>query len=157
MPGPSLLLSIVCPVYEDEAALPARHQELATVLASLEADWRVEILYVEDGSPDQSLGVIKTLAAQDARVRFVSLSRHFGTEAAWLAGMEHARGDAVITLNAKCGHPPQLVPELLKKWRNHYEVVVGADVGSDQVITDLCLLSRKACCACVKATEACAA
>ena len=118
------LLSIVCPAFKEEEVLPLFHQELAAVLARLEADYRFEILYVDDGSPDQTLQVIKGLAAQDRRVRFLSLSRNFGKEAALLAGLEHARGDAVVTLDTDLQHPPELIPTLIKKWREGIEVVL---------------------------------
>jgi glycosyltransferase involved in cell wall biosynthesis len=118
------LLSIVCPAFKEEEVLPLFHQELAAVLARLEADYRVEILYVDDGSPDQTLQVIKRLAAQDRRVRFLSLSRNFGKEAALLAGLEHARGEAVVTLDTDLQHPPELIPTLIKKWREGFEVVL---------------------------------
>src|ERR1700694_3054227 len=95
-----LFLSIVCPAYKEEEVLPLFHRELTAVLGRLEGNVRVEILYVDDGSPDRTLEVMKALAAQDPRVRFFSLSRNFGKEAALLAGMEHARGDVVITLDS---------------------------------------------------------
>ena len=161
MPAPAVLLSIVCPVFNEDSVLRAHHKELTAALTSLEAGWRTEILYVDDGSPDQSLDVIKRLAAQDAGVCFVALSRHFGTEAALVAGIEHARGDVVVILDAKSGHPPQLIPALIKKWREGCEVVVAdQDDGEHRgplsrilsrgkrhagpVPTDCCLLSRKA-------------
>src|ERR1700745_1985757 len=83
------LLSIVCPAFKEEEVLPLFHRELAAVLATLDESYRVESLHVDDGSPDQTLAVMKTLASQDHRVRFFSLSRNFGKEAALLAGMEH--------------------------------------------------------------------
>ena len=100
------LLSIVCPAFKEEEVLPLFHWELAAVLGPLETDYRVEILYVDDGSPDQTLQVIKALAVQDGRVRYLPLSRNFGKEAALLAGMEHARGDAVVALDTDFQHPP---------------------------------------------------
>jgi polyisoprenyl-phosphate glycosyltransferase len=120
----SPLLSIVCPAFKEEEVLPLFHRELCGVLAHLQENLHVEILYVDDGSPDGTLQVMKTLAAQDPRVRFFSLSRNFGKEAALLAGLEHARGDIVITLDSDLQHPPALIPALLQKWREGHEVVV---------------------------------
>jgi polyisoprenyl-phosphate glycosyltransferase len=124
MPAPSLLLSLVLPAYKEEAVLPLFHRDLSITLGRLEADIRVEILYVDDGSPDQTLAVMKTLAAQDARVRYLSLSRNFGKEAALLAGLEHARGDLIITLDTDLQHPTELIPILLQKWREGFDVVL---------------------------------
>lgn len=118
------LLSIVCPAFKEEEVLPLFHQKLAEIVAGLENDYRVEILYVDDGSPDQTLQVIKKLALQDARVRYFSLSRNFGKEAALLAGLEQARGNLVITLDTDLQHPPGLIPLLLQKWQEGYEVVL---------------------------------
>jgi glycosyltransferase involved in cell wall biosynthesis len=118
------LLSIVCPAFKEEEVLPLFHEELSAVLARLEGNYRVEILYVDDGSPDQTLQVMKTLAGRDPRVRFFSLSRNFGKEAALLAGMEQARGEVVITLDSDLQHPPALIPALLQKWREGFEVVL---------------------------------
>jgi glycosyltransferase involved in cell wall biosynthesis len=118
------LLSIVCPAFKEEEVLPLFHRELAAVLATLDDSYRVEILYVDDGSPDQTLMVMKALASQDQRVRFFSLSRNFGKEAALLAGLEHARGDVIIALDSDLQHPPELIPTLLQKWREGFEIVL---------------------------------
>jgi glycosyltransferase involved in cell wall biosynthesis len=124
MSAQPVLLSIVCPAFKEEEVLPLFHRELAAVVARLDGNYRVEILYVDDGSPDQTLAVMKTLAAQDPRVRFLSLSRNFGKEAALLAGMEHARGELIITLDTDLQHPPGLIPTLLKKWQEGFDVVL---------------------------------
>jgi len=118
------LMSIVLPAFKEEDVLPLFHKALDRVLADLENSYRIEILYVDDGSPDQTLQVMKKLAAQDQRVRYLSLSRNFGKEAALLAGMEHARGEVVITLDTDLQHPPELIPTLLQKWREGFDVVL---------------------------------
>ena len=118
------LLSIVCPAYEEEECLPFFHQELAAVLDHCAGDIAVEILYVDDGSRDRTLQIIKGLASKDARVRYLSLSRNFGQQAALTAGLEHARGDLVVTMDSDLQHPPAVIPELLAKWREGYEIVL---------------------------------
>jgi polyisoprenyl-phosphate glycosyltransferase len=165
-----LLLSVVCPAFREEEVLPLFHKELSRVLGLLEGEFRVEILYVDDGSPDQTLSVMKSLAAQDPRVRYFSLSRNFGKEAAMLAGLEHARGDLVVSLDTDLQHPPELIPTLLQKWREGFEVVLTtkeedktlglvkrltskifykmmglfSKMNFAEAIADYCLLSRKA-------------
>lgn len=118
------LVSIVCPAYKEEEVLPLFHDALMDVVDRLDDAYRVEIIYVDDGSPDGTLQVLKALANQDDRVRYLALSRNFGKEAALLAGLEHARGEAVITLDTDLQHPPALIPALLQKWRAGFEVVL---------------------------------
>ncbi|HEY7312980.1 MAG TPA: glycosyltransferase family 2 protein, partial [Gemmataceae bacterium] len=84
----------------------------------------IEILYIDDGSRDGTLDFLRHLAATDPRIRYLSFSRNFGQQAALTAGMEHARGDAIITLDSDLQHPPNLIPALLEQWRNGYDVVL---------------------------------
>jgi dolichol-phosphate mannosyltransferase len=117
-------ISIVCPAFNEEEVLPFFHEELCAVLASLKDHYTIEIIYVDDGSRDRTLEVIRSLAAGDGRVRYLSFSRNFGHQAALTAGMEHARGDAVITMDSDLQHPPALLPVLLQKWRDGFDVVL---------------------------------
>jgi dolichol-phosphate mannosyltransferase len=117
-------LSLVCPAYQEEEVLPYFHAELTAVLDPLEDELDVEIIYVDDGSRDQTLAVLRDLARRDARVRYLSLSRNFGHQAALTAGLEHARGDVVITLDSDLQHPPALLPTLLEKWRAGFDIVL---------------------------------
>jgi dolichol-phosphate mannosyltransferase len=118
------LLSVVCPAFNEEEVLPLFHPELAEALRPLDAEYEVEILYVDDGSRDRTLEVLRTLARIDPRVRYLSLSRNFGHQAALTAGLEHARGDAVVSLDADLQHPPRLIPELVARWRAGADVVL---------------------------------
>src|SRR5262245_39455243 len=106
-------LSIVCPAYEEEDVLPRFHRELCNVLSALGHEYEVEILYVDDGSRDGTLALLRRLADDDARVHYLSFSRNFGHQAALSAGLEHARGDVVVTLDSDLQHPPALIPDLL--------------------------------------------
>jgi dolichol-phosphate mannosyltransferase len=117
-------LSLVCPAFNEEEVLPLFHRELSAVLAGLPPEYQVEILYVDDGSRDRTLEVLRGLAARDRRVRFLSFSRNFGHQAALLAGLAAARGDAVLTLDSDLQHPPALIPTLLEHWRAGKDVVV---------------------------------
>lgn len=122
MPRPRL--SIVCPAYQEEEVLPRFHPALAAAVAGLEPAFEIEVIYVDDGSRDRTLDVIRTLAATDARVRYVALSRNFGKEAAIAAGLEHAGGDVVVTLDSDLQHPPELIPGLVERWKAGAEVIL---------------------------------
>jgi dolichol-phosphate mannosyltransferase len=124
MSTPVCKLSIVCPAYEEEDVLPVFHAELTAVLDALGPGYRIEILYVDDGSRDRTLPLLRLLAARDARVRYLSLSRNFGHQAALTAGMEHASGDVIITMDSDLQHPPAVIPQLLERWREGNDVVV---------------------------------
>ncbi len=117
-------VSVVCPAFEEEACLPHFHAELAAVLDSLKHDYDAEVIYVDDGSRDQTLEVVKSLGRQDARVRYLSFSRNFGQQAALTAGLEVADGDAVVTMDSDLQHPPALIPRLLEEWRQGHDVVL---------------------------------
>jgi dolichol-phosphate mannosyltransferase len=118
------LVSVVCPAFQEEEVLPLFHRELSATLAALERDYRFEILYVDDGSRDGTLDVIKQLARTDPRVTYLSLSRNFGHQAALTAGLEHARGEAVISMDSDLQHPPRVLPLLLRKWQEGHDVVI---------------------------------
>jgi polyisoprenyl-phosphate glycosyltransferase len=118
------LLSVVCPAYEEQEVLPIFHAALAAALEPLTDRYRFEILYVDDGSRDGTLAVTKELAARDARVRYLSLSRNFGHQAALTAGLEHARGDAVVSLDSDLQHPPGLIPTLVQKWQEGHDIIL---------------------------------
>src|SRR5262245_29710905 len=118
------LLRVVSPAYQEEEVLPVFHASLSRALAPLAAEFEIEILYVDDGSTDGTLAVLRRLAADDPRVRFLSLSRNFGHQAALTAGLEHARGDAVVSLDSDLQHPPALIPELVARWRAGADVVL---------------------------------
>jgi dolichol-phosphate mannosyltransferase len=124
MSAPVCKLSVVCPAFNEEEVLPRFHAELCAVLAPLRPEYEVEILYVDDGSRDGTLGALRRLAASDGRVRYLSFSRNFGHQAALTAGLEHARGDVVVSMDSDLQHPPALVPVLLAKWREGHDLVL---------------------------------
>ena len=114
-------VSVVVPTYNEQAALPIFHGRLSAVLDTLNLD--AQVIYVNDGSVDRTLDVIEEIRAQDARVALVDLSRNFGKEVALTAGIDHAIGDVVIVIDADLQDPPELIPELLQRWREGYDVV----------------------------------
>jgi polyisoprenyl-phosphate glycosyltransferase len=118
------LLSIVSPAFNEQEVLPPFHAELIRVLETLEDEYRIEILYVDDGSADATPAVLAGLSARDPRVRYLLLSRNFGHQAALTAGLEHARGDLVISMDSDLQHPPALIPELLAHWKLGNDIVL---------------------------------
>lgn len=115
------LLSIVIPVYNEMAVLPLCHRRLRETLSPL--DCRYELLFVDDGSTDGSAEHLAALAWTTPDTRLIRLSRNFGKEAAMTAGLRHARGTAVILLDADLQDPPELIPSMLEAWRGGADVV----------------------------------
>ncbi len=124
MPGALPFVSIVCPAFQEEQVLPIFHEHLGVALQRLENRFRFEIIYVDDGSADRTLDVLKEIARRDSRVSYLSLSRNFGHQAALTAGLEHARGDAVISMDADLQHPPKVLEELLQHWQRGHDIVI---------------------------------
>lgn len=114
-------LSIVIPVYDEEAGLRELDERLRASLAPLELDY--EILFVNDGSRDGSLSVLRDLRAKDDRLKIIDFSRNFGHQIAISAGLDHARGAAVIVMDGDLQDPPEILPDLVARWREGYEVV----------------------------------
>ena len=105
-------ITLIVPCYNEEAALPAFYRETAAVLADM--DCEAELLFVNDGSTDGTLAALRDLAARDARVNYISLSRNFGKEAAMYAGFCNAHGDYVAVMDADLQDPPALLPQMLE-------------------------------------------
>lgn len=116
-------LTVVIAARNEEAALPLLHPRVQAVLAGLDLDCRV--LYVDDGSDDDTWPLLKEIAERDPRVCLLRLSRNFGKELALTAGLDHAEGDAVIVLDADGQDPPELMPAFVAKWREGFDVVYG--------------------------------
>ncbi|MCK9490346.1 MAG: glycosyltransferase family 2 protein [Xanthomonadales bacterium] len=121
--GVSKSLAVVVPAYNEGDGLREFHQRLATVFDRLDLDCRV--IYVDDGSADHTWRVMQALAADDGRVATLRLSRNFGKELAMTAGLDYADADAVVVIDADLQDPPELIPELLARWREGFDVVYG--------------------------------
>ena len=107
------LLSVVVPCYNEQEALPLFYKEICKTAVEMASSVDFEFVFVDDGSADATLAVIRELRAQDERVKFVSFSRNFGKEAAMYAGMQKAKGDYVVFMDADLQDPPALLPEML--------------------------------------------
>jgi glycosyltransferase involved in cell wall biosynthesis len=121
-----MVLSIVVPCYNEAAVIEEFHRRVVAALAGIESD--LEIIYTDDGSRDQTANILRELQQKDRRVRVVSLSRNFGHQLAVTAGLEHARGDAVVIIDADLQDPPEVIPEMIQRWRDGYQVVYGLRV-----------------------------
>ena len=117
------LVSIIIPVLNEAANLPTLMPRLAEAVDKLGVRW--DVVFVDDGSTDNTLAVLRTLNERDPRVTAVSLSRNFGKEIALAAGLRYARGDAAIIMDADLQHPPELLEQFIAKWRAGYQVVYG--------------------------------
>jgi polyisoprenyl-phosphate glycosyltransferase len=115
------LLTIIAPAYNEQEVLPAFHRRVIAVLDQM--DWPAEILYVNDGSTDSTLSIMRQFLAEDPRVSLIDLSRNFGKEVAMTAGLDHARGDAVIIIDTDLQDPPELISDLVRLWRAGHDVV----------------------------------
>lgn len=120
-------ITILVPAYNEEEVLHQLYQRLNNVLEPLES-YLFEILFVNDGSKDNTLAIIKGLRKLDYRISYVNLSRNFGKEIAMLAGLDYALGDAVIIIDADLQDPPELIPELIQQWELGYDDVYAKRV-----------------------------
>ncbi len=116
------LLSIVVPAYNEQEVIEEFHKRTIAVLDSL-TDMDSEIVYINDGSGDATLGILIKFMQEDVRVQVLELSRNFGKEAAMTAGIDHANGDAVVVIDADLQDPPELIPDMIKEWRDGFHVV----------------------------------
>lgn len=119
----SKLISVVVSVYNEELVLREFYQETGKILKELPAVWDYELLFVNDGSRDKSLTILKELAAQDPKVKVVNFSRNFGHEAAMIAGIDHANGDGIVCMDADLQHPPECIPQIIEKFEEGYEII----------------------------------
>lgn len=122
--APGLLVSVIVPAYNEAEGIAAFHRRLTAAMNGAMARlgaW--EVIYVNDGSRDDTLLRLQALRRGDPRLGVLNLSRNFGKEAAVTAGLDHARGDAVVVIDADLQDPPEVIPELIAGWREGYDVV----------------------------------
>jgi glycosyltransferase involved in cell wall biosynthesis len=123
-----MYLSIIVPCFNEEASIPLFYQEMFNILASVKGQAEAEFgfVFVDDGSKDNTLNILRELAAKDSRVHYISFSRNFGKEAAMLAGLEAAQSEYSMMLDADLQHPPSLIPQMLQEAVNEkYDCVVA--------------------------------
>lgn len=115
-------VTILIPAYNEEESLPFLYERLEELINSIK-NYEFEILFINDGSKDKTLELIKKYRNKDSRISYVNFSRNFGKEIAMLAGFDYAKGDCVIIMDADLQDPPELIPELLKYWEQGYDDV----------------------------------
>lgn len=117
------IISIVVPVFNESKNIGLVHQQLSAIFANQLNGYNFEIIFVDDGSIDNSFAKMKKLAGNDPRVKCLGFCRNFGHQAALSAGLKHATGEAVISMDCDLQDPPVLIVELIKKWEEGYQVV----------------------------------
>jgi len=113
-------ITLLIPAYNEEEVLPMLFERLNSFTKSVE-NYSFEFLFVNDGSRDKTLEIIKEQADKDERISYINLSRNFGKEIAMIAGIDHVKGDAMVVLDADLQDPPELIPEMIKYWEEGYD------------------------------------
>lgn len=124
-----LTISVVVPAYNEAEVLPEFYRRTEAVLAAIGAPF--EIVFINDGSKDNTLAVIKELRSRDPRVVLIDLSRNFGKEIALSAGLDHAAGAVVVLIDADLQDPPELIPKFIEAWREGHDVVYAVRTARD--------------------------
>lgn len=115
-------ITILVPAYNEEEALPLLYERVSKIMNDMK-DYEFELLFVNDGSKDNTLNEIKKLREQDKRVSYVDFSRNFGKEIGMIAGLDYATGDCVIIMDADLQDPPELIPQMVELWEQGYDDV----------------------------------
>ena len=115
------LISIVVPMYFEEEVAEECYKRLTSVMDGYHNHY--ELVFVNDGSTDRTMEILRSLAEKDKRVKIVNFARNFGHQVAVTAGIDYAKGDAIVIIDADLQDPPEVIPELIAKWQEGYEVV----------------------------------
>src|SRR5277367_3358921 len=115
------MVSVVVPIFNEQQNLPALRQRLAAALDSTGDEW--ELILVDDGSGDSSARLMREFHEQDSRIKVVTLSRNFGHQPAVSAGIHHASGDCVVLIDGDLQDPPEVIPKMIQKWEEGFQVV----------------------------------
>jgi dolichol-phosphate mannosyltransferase len=116
-------LTVICPVYNEEAVIEAFYIELKAILLDLAGSYESKIIFVVDGATDASLDILKRIARLDSVVQILVLSTNFGHQMALIAGLDHSHSDAVIMMDSDLQHPPSLIPAMLTEFEKGYDIV----------------------------------
>jgi dolichol-phosphate mannosyltransferase len=123
------MITVIIPAYNEEGNIKILYEKLVAVLRNYSI---YEIIFVDDGSSDSTLSKIKEMVYADESVKYISFSRNFGHQNALRAGLDHAHGDCVISMDADSQHPPDLIPNMVSKWQEGYDIVLTtrSDIGT---------------------------
>ena len=117
------IYSVIIPAYNEEDVLEESYRRLKKAADTFDGDY--ELIFVNDGSKDRTMEILDKLAGEDKTVKVIHFSRNFGHQIAVSAGMDHAQGDAIIIIDCDLQDPPEVIPQMIEKWREGYEVVYG--------------------------------
>lgn len=123
------LISIVLPVFNEEAGIQATIDTLLNYIEQQEENY--ELVFVDDGSKDKSVAIINKAVAENNNIKLVEFSRNFGHQLAITAGLEYTKGDAVVVMDADLQDPPEVIPQMIEKWHEGYEIVYGKRMQRD--------------------------
>ena len=118
-----IIYSIIVPLYNEELVIDESYKRLKDVMDSIKENY--EIIFINDGSKDKTRNKVESICINDKKIKLINFSRNFGHQAATKAGMDFALGNAVIVIDADLQDPPEVIPEMIKKWKEGYEVVYG--------------------------------
>ena len=110
------LISIICPVFNEEQCIPTFYKRLQAALAPLHHCYDFELIFTNNRSTDRTLEVIRDLRQRDPSVQVLTLSRNFGYQASVLAGLRHACGEGIVVIDVDCEDPPEMIPQLIAEW-----------------------------------------
>jgi dolichol-phosphate mannosyltransferase len=119
------LISIICPVYNEQENIPMFYERVCQVMGLLSATYDFEIIFTNNRSTDDTYNMVCALHKQDSRVNLLTFSRNFGYQASVLAGLTHATGDASVVIDVDCEDPPELISQFTEKWEEGFDVVYG--------------------------------
>lgn len=117
----SIKYSFVVPAYNEEANIPALYERIKILMKNTDESW--ELIFINDGSVDKTSDVLKNLTSEDKKVKYIDLSRNFGHQAALSAGLRHAGGDAIISMDCDLQDPPEVIEKMITEWKNGYQIV----------------------------------
>ena len=119
------LVSIICPVFNEEKSLPIFYKRLKSTLSPLASRYDFELLFTNNRSTDDTLEIISALHQQDPMVQVLTLSRNFGYQASVLAGLTHVHGEAMVVVDVDCEDPPEMIPQFIAEWEKGNDIVYG--------------------------------
>ena len=118
-------ISVVIPMYYEEQVAEECYERVSKVLYDLRDSYDYEILFINDGSKDNTLPILENIAKEDSKIKVISFSRNFGHQAAVTAGLKFVTGDCVVIIDADLQDPPELIPDMVKEWEKGYDVIYG--------------------------------
>lgn len=118
-------ISVVIPMYYEEQVAEECYERVSKVLYDFRDNYDYEILFINDGSKDNTLSILENIAKEDSKIKVISFSRNFGHQAAVTAGLKFVTGDCVVIIDADLQDPPELIPDMVKEWEKGYDVIYG--------------------------------